>query len=405
MEIYWFVLSYMILGRIFAKRHKKIYVVSCFVLLILVAGLRNYSIGIDLERHYARNFSIIANTDWKNLSKFTYVGGYDMGFVVFCKFISYLSSDPQCLIMISSIITFGLIGRYMLHDDGIKLNCGRNALAYLLKAKQIKKLYMPKFMCNSCDKVLADNDVDVVYYHIDLDFRPLISSWDGFLYVVNFYGQLSNDYIKSLGSNIIVDNAQAYFQEPIDGFETLYTCRKFFGVPDGAVLYTDKQIEINEVDQSYTRMHFLLGRYEKTAGEFYQEYVDNNHLFKDEPIKRMSRLTENLLHGLDYELVKTRRTENFAYLHEQFKAVNQLKLICPSGAFMYPLYLPNGAEIRKKLQAHKIFIPTLWPAVFNICDEGELEYNMAKNILPIPVDQRYTIDDMNYIVNILETMR
>ncbi len=293
----------------------------------------------------------------------------------------------------------------MLHDDGIKLNCGRNALAYLLKAKQIKKLYMPKFMCNSCDKVLADNDVDVVYYHIDLDFRPLISSWDGFLYVVNFYGQLSNDYIKSLGPNIIVDNAQAYFQEPIDGFETLYTCRKFFGVPDGAVLYTDKQIEINEVDQSYTRMHFLLGRYEKTAGEFYQEYVDNNHLFKDEPIKRMSRLTENLLHGLDYELVKTRRTENFAYLHEQFKAVNQLKLICPSGAFMYPLYLPNGAEIRKKLQAHKIFIPTLWPAVFNICDEGELEYNMAKNILPIPVDQRYTIDDMNYIVNILETMR
>lgn len=105
-----------------AKRHKKIYVVSCFVLLILVAGLRNYSIGIDLERHYARNFSIIANTDWKNLSKFTYVGGYDMGFVVFCKFISYLSSDPQCLIMISSIITFGLIGRYIyLYSDDVAL--------------------------------------------------------------------------------------------------------------------------------------------------------------------------------------------------------------------------------------------------------------------------------------------
>lgn len=122
MEIYWFVLSYMILGRIFAKRHKKIYVVSCFVLLILVAGLRSYSIGIDLERHYARNFSIIANTDWKNLSKFTYVGGYDMGFVVFCKFISYLSSDPQCLIMISSIITFGLIGRYIyLYSDDVAL--------------------------------------------------------------------------------------------------------------------------------------------------------------------------------------------------------------------------------------------------------------------------------------------
>lgn len=69
-------------------------------------------------------------------------------------------------------------------------------------------------------------------------------------------------------------------------------------VPDGAVLYTDKQIEINEVDQSYTRMHFLLGRYEKTAGEFYQEYVDNNHLFKDEPIKRRNYILSDMQNGL-----------------------------------------------------------------------------------------------------------
>lgn len=293
----------------------------------------------------------------------------------------------------------------MFHDDGIKLNCGRNALAYLIASKKIKKLYMPKFMCDSCDKVLVDNGVEVVYYHIGSDFRPILSSWDGFLYVVNFYGQLSNEYIKSLGSNIIIDNAQAYFQEPIDGFDTLYTCRKFFGVPDGAILYTDKRIEIDIVDRSYTRMNFLLGRYEGTASEFYQEYVDNNHFFKDEPIKIMSKLTNNLLHGIDYELVKNRRTENFAYLHEQFKSVNQLKLEIPFGAFMYPLYLTNGAELRKKLQTQEIFIPTLWPAVFNICNEDELEYDMAKNILPIPVDQRYTINDMQYIVSKIEALK
>ena len=29
----------------------------------------------------------------------------------------------------------------MLHDDGIKLNCGRNAYAYILKAKNIKNLF------------------------------------------------------------------------------------------------------------------------------------------------------------------------------------------------------------------------------------------------------------------------
>ena len=285
----------------------------------------------------------------------------------------------------------------MLHDDGVKLNCGRNALAYIIKAKNIKKLWMPKFMCDSCDKVLSDNQVDVEYYSIGLDFKPVIREWDGWLYVVNFYGQLSNEYLTSLGSRIIVDNAQAYFQEPLPGVDTLYTCRKFFGVADGAILYTDKFIEVEEQDESFERMHFLLGRYERSASEFYAEYVDNNHFFKNEPIKRMSKLTENLLHGIDYEMVRKKRTQNFAYLNEKLHSLNKLNLVVPDGAFMYPLYIENGAEVRKQLQAKKIFIPTLWPAVFNLCKENELEYDMAKNILPIPVDQRYGIEDMKYI--------
>lgn len=287
----------------------------------------------------------------------------------------------------------------MLHDDGVKLNCGRNALAYIIKAKNIKKLWMPKFMCDSCDKVLSDNNVNVQYYSIGIDFKPTIKEWDGWLYVVNFYGQLSNDYLNSLGDRIIVDNAQAYFQEPIPGVDTLYTCRKFFGVADGAILYTDKYIEVEEQDESFGRMHFLLGRYERSASEFYAEYVENNHFFRNQPIKTMSKLTENLLHGIDYEEVRKRRTQNFSYLHEKLYYVNMLNLSLPDGAFMYPLYIENGAELRKQLQTKKIFIPTLWPAVFNLCGEDELEYDMAKNILPIPVDQRYGIEEMEYIIN------
>lgn len=293
---------------------------------------------------------------------------------------------------------------HMLHDDGIKLNCGRNALSYLIKAKGIKKILMPKFMCDSCDKVLADNGVVVEYYSIGIDFKPLISDREDWLYVVNFYGQLSNDYLASLGDKVIVDNAQAYFQDHIPGIDTLYTCRKFFGVADGAILYTDKTIEIAEQDESFERMHFLLGRYERSASEFYSEYVENNHFFKNEPIKKMSKLTENLLHGIDYEMVREKRTQNFAYLHEKLHSLNKLNLSVPDGAFMYPLYIENGAEVRKQLQAKTIFIPTLWPAVFNLCKENELEYDIAKNILPIPVDQRYGMWDMGYIVDEIKTL-
>lgn len=127
----------------------------------------------------------------------------------------------------------------MLHDDGIKLNCGRNALEYLIISKGIKKLLFPKFMCDSCDEILRRNNISVRYYSIGIDFKPLnvYRDEDEFLYIVNYYGQLSNDYLLSLGDNVIVDNAQAYFNEPIDGADTIYTCRKFFGVPDGAILY------------------------------------------------------------------------------------------------------------------------------------------------------------------------
>lgn len=287
----------------------------------------------------------------------------------------------------------------MLHGDGIKLNCGRNALAYLIEAKRIDKLWMPKFMCDSCDKVLSDRGVVVEYYSIGLDFKPIVPEWDGWLYVVNYYGQLSNEYLASLGDRVIVDNAQAYFQDPVPGMDTLYTCRKFFGVADGAVLYTDKTIEVEQQDESFRRMNFLLGRYERTASEFYPEYAANNNFFENEPIKRMSKLTENLLHGIDYERVRQRRTENFAFLHERLHGINRLNLTIPEGAFMYPLYLENGAEIGKKLQAMKIYIPTLWPSVFALCGKMEPEYDMAKNILPLPVDQRYWTEEMEYLAD------
>lgn len=289
----------------------------------------------------------------------------------------------------------------MLYDDGIKLNCGRKALEYIIKAKNIRKICMPKLMCDSCNKVFHDADVKVKYYSIGMDFRPLNRSReaDEWIYIVNFYGQLTDEDIKSYGERVICDNAQAYFSAPIQGIDTLYTCRKFFGVADGAILYTAVNLPDIPLDESCDRMHFLLGRYERSASEFYQEYVDNNDYFENQPIKRMSKLTENLLRGIDYEYVKTQRTKNFSYLDERLSSVNKLTLRVPEGAFMYPLYLDKGVDIRKKLQKQKIYIPTLWPSVFELCSKDELEYDMAKNILPLPVDQRYGEEDMEYMVD------
>lgn len=293
----------------------------------------------------------------------------------------------------------------MMHESAVALNCGRNALWYLCRAKQIKKIVIPKFLCGSVSGICQKAGIEYRIYSIGSNFLPkdVALKPDEWLYLVNYYGQISNktiELLKKKYGRLIVDNAQAYFQMPVPGVDTIYTCRKYFGVPDGAFLYTDVFLTDElPMDESFERMHFLLGRFERTASEFYDEYVANNHLFAEEPLKRMSKLTDNLLRGIDYDSVRERRTENFRFLHDALCDRNRLNLTVPTGAFMYPLYMENGARIRKKLQTEKIYIPTLWPDVFRICTEKELEYDMAENILPLPVDQRYGVEEMNYIIH------
>lgn len=297
----------------------------------------------------------------------------------------------------------------ILHEDAVALNCGRNALAYICDAKKIKKVYLPYFLCSSVPNLCEKIGVAYSYYHIDSDFKPLFQQNlcdDEWLYVVNFYGQLDNDYLHSLKltyGRIIVDNAQSYFQLPVESVDTLYTCRKYFGVADGAFLYTDTLLD-REIprDESFNRMHFLLGRFERSADEFYGEYVANNKLFATEPVKKMSRLTENLLRGIDYEEVAQKRQENFDYLNAVLENINELKLKSIYGAFMYPLLVKDGAAIRKIMQKEKIYIPALWPNVMEECDPRSLEYRYAADILPIPVDQRYDKADMKCLAEVIE---
>lgn len=285
----------------------------------------------------------------------------------------------------------------------VALNTGRNALLYVLKAKKVKKIYIPFYLCDTVSEICKKYNYDFEYYHIDKSFKPIFSKKlkkSEYIYIVNWFGQISNSNLlkyKEKYKNVIFDNVQAFFQKPVKGIDTIYSCRKFFGVPDGAYLYSNKNISKTlEQDFSYNRMNFLLGRFEKSAKEFYSEYSANNKFFMNEPIKQMSKITKNIMKGIDYDYVINKRNQNFSYLSERLSSINKLNIKFSVGPFAYPLYLENGSEIRKKLQEKNVYIPTLWPNVFDLCKENMLEYQYAKNILPIPCDQRYGMEEMGF---------
>ena len=290
----------------------------------------------------------------------------------------------------------------MLHEKALALSSGRACLSYLIEQRKIRKIALPDFNCDIVEAVCRAHEVKIRFYPVEANLRPktLQTEEDEWLYLVNFYGQLSADELQRVAARVprlIVDNAQAYFDQPLKGVDTLYTCRKFLGVPDGGFLYTEAPEKTLPADESRERMGFVLGRFERPAGEYFAAAAQNNDDLSIEP-KSMSELTKNLLHAVDYDRVKTKRTENFRLLHEGLGSVNCLNLRVTEGAYAYPLMLPEGQKIRKKLIEQKIFVPMLWPNVPEQQPADSEACRLAEQILPLPCDQRYGAEEMTFII-------
>lgn len=288
------------------------------------------------------------------------------------------------------------------YPDLIAVNNARNGLIFLIRAKQIKKIYLPYYLCDSVRLACESENVEYEMYHVDEHFRPIFDiklDSSEFLYVVNYFGQVDNEMLTELKQqygNIIADNVQAFFQKPVEGVDTIYSCRKFFGVPDGAYVATDVRGANLPIDKSKDRMKHLLGRFEdENASEYYAEFKANDNAFKSVPLCAMSAITHNILGAIDYSSVKKTREVNFAVLHEMLGEKNGLNIIASSGPYAYPFYCKDGMEIKRKLAEKKIYVPTLWPNVLTLDDTIEKEY--AENILPLPCDQRYSADDMKIV--------
>lgn len=296
------------------------------------------------------------------------------------------------------------------HKDAIRLNTGRNAFEYILRAKAYKKVYLPFYTCDVMLEPIKKLNIKYEFYSIRNNFEPIfdfhkVKLSDVFVYT-NYFG-ICNHIVKELSElceNLIIDNSQAFFSRPLADIDTFYSARKFFGIPDGAYLYTNKQINENlKTDISYQRFEHLLGRIDISAEEFYDEFKRNDDLLINQSIKRMSNLTHTLLSTIDYRSVSERRQRNFLFLHTHLKSINELNLNIDSAAvaMIYPLLINNGNKIKNHLINNKIFVATYWPHVENLVDANSTEMYLFTNLVCIPVDQRYDDNDMETIINLI----
>ena len=252
-------------------------------------------------------------------------------------------------------------------------------------------------------------DIEFEFYAIDKNLEPVfdydrITLEQGFLYT-NYFG-LKDDFIQHHASvirNLIIDNAQSFFSEPLINIDTFYSARKFFGVSDGSYLYCNQLLEEElEQDESYERMTHLLIRSDKSAEAGYADFCANDSSLNNQSIKKMSNLTQKILDGIDYIKAKEKRIENFNLLHEELKDYNLLKIDVAQKQIpmVYPFWTKNRT-IKNRLLEHKIYCANYWPNVLDWCNDQTLEVQLTHELIHLPIDQRYGQKDMELLVDVI----
>lgn len=295
------------------------------------------------------------------------------------------------------------------HRDGIALNTGRNALEYILKANNYEKIFLPYYTCDVILQPIKKLNLDYEFYNINENLEPIfnyieISDNQCFLYT-NYFG-LKDSYVREISKsckNLIIDNAQAFFSLPMLSVDTFYSPRKFFGVSDGAYLFCKNHLfEDIEKDTSYKRMTHLLIRKDISAEQGYLEFKKNEAELDCQSIREMSKLTRSILSAINYNKSAIKRIENFMYLDTYLRNSNFFKweLAEDSVPMVYP-YWSDKKNLKNQLIQSEIYSATYWPNVLDWCHPDSLEYKLTKEVVFLPIDHRYSVSDMDFIINII----
>lgn len=289
-----------------------------------------------------------------------------------------------------------------------KYQSARASFLALLRAVKPQRVWMPHYICNAMRAPVQEMGLELCSYAIDANFAIAehidLREQDILLYV-NFFGVCGQQVDHILEhfnpSQVVIDCSQAFYAEPKECLATIYSPRKFFGVPDGGLLVTDFPVALPSTREllSQTRMGHLIKRLGGGAEAGYADFKQAEEGLGDMEPRLMSVLTEKLLASIDTEAARLKRNCNFQYLHENLRWSNGLEL--PEqidGPLCYP-YLPHGNIQRENFVQSKIFIATYWPDVLGRVDKNSVESKLVNQCLPIPCDQRYGKAEMNVLID------
>ena len=292
---------------------------------------------------------------------------------------------------------------YFKDSNQILLSTGRACLNLILKKVKPEKLYIPYFICDTVLEPILLNNIQFEYYSIDNNFDPKNSNYlnNGYFLYINYFG-IKNKTVRHLinryKNKLIIDNSQAFYEKRYKNTWSYNSARKFFGVSDGAFLFSPFKIKNAFKRNNEVNYNHLLNN----TKNLYENFLHNESILSAK-IKKVSKLSEFVLKNINYNKFAKARQENFQFLDKNLKSINKYKFSLDKSEIpmCYPLLVDKKVN-KKKLHEQNLFVPTFWDRKIKTIKNGFIfEKELPNKLIPLPIDQRYSIKEMKKVIKII----
>lgn len=293
---------------------------------------------------------------------------------------------------------------------------------------------VPEYTCSTVTEPFFQLHWKVVTYKINkqlridtIDFANKVESEQPSVVIVHpYYGQDLNDIelnclkqTKKQGYKLVMDITQCLYTKQYIDFAEYYVTSlyKWYPLVDGSVLITtedfagEKPESSNYVARQKEAM-FLRGSYFETGSNYMKdisrrinkEAIAMNHTGL--VAHSMSTFSRKLYRLADPKSVSTKRMANGIFLHNNIRfndKIQQVIATIDNAPIYYPIYCHDQLYVQKVLAAQQIYAPILWPIDpnINLSDESMWTYT---HLLALPIDQRYSQQDLQRIIDTLNTI-
>ncbi len=312
------------------------------------------------------------------------------------------------------------------------LRSGREALLYAscnCKPEKEAFILFPAYCCWSMSAPFEKSGWKVVYYRLHEDliideeyleyllktFKPKA------VLTMNFYGSATTASaiakVKAFDENITVIEDFSHctfclkkiFNEQVDFYVS--SIRKSLGVCDGSIVLSKKKCNTSYIQSEQSEFAYkrFVAQTEKGRYSFSKDQeAKSKFLFtirecesiinEFNAVYPISENAKQMLKLINSEEIAFARQQNMKHLlsllNGKVNIVPGLERSFDGAPFSLPILVDDQDAAQKKLVQNGIYVPILWPIsdeARKICKNSTY---VSEHMLSIPIDQRYTWDDM-----------